>query len=93
MEAVQPLVLYHASEGMEDAFELLLYLHLGSITTSWLSLVPHQVTRTTRTRHLPQPCARWLPVMDEREKLTHVCCPVCGVGGTEPSSTHLSRPM
>lgn len=27
---LQPLVLYHASEGVEDAFELLLYLLLGS---------------------------------------------------------------
>lgn len=24
--------------------------------------------------------------MDEREKLTHVCCSLCGVGGAEPSS-------
>lgn len=30
VEAVQPLVLCHASEGVEDAFELLLYLCLGS---------------------------------------------------------------
>lgn len=34
--------------------------------------------------------------MDEREKLTHVCCPLCGVGGAEPSShtpeqAHVSR--
>lgn len=24
--------------------------------------------------------------MNEREKLTHACCPLCGVGGAEPSS-------
>lgn len=70
---LQPLVLYHASEGVEDAFELLLNLLLGSHHNQLVVTCPPSSDQVRQARHLPQACARWLPVMNKKEGEANPC--------------------